>query len=265
MSSETGHKAGALTRLRNYFLTGLVITAPLVITLYLTWTLVKWVDSWIIPYIPAVYNPSTYLPFYLPGAGLLIAAFVITTIGFLTANIIGRSIVSWGENMVDRMPLVRNIYNGLKQIFQTVLSNESASFQKVGLMEYPRKGVWALVFIATDTRGEVAIKLNEKGEDTLSVFLPTTPNPTSGFLLFVRRDEVTILEMGVEDGAKMVISAGLVAPKKNGRKEEGGQKPAAAPVAALVAPASETAGQAARAQTEAPSRKRSRKPAPAQE
>ncbi len=236
MSAEPIQRPGALTRLRNYFLTGFIITAPLVITNYLTWTLVKWVDSWIIPYIPRVYNPSTYLPFNLPGAGLVIAGVLITLIGFLTANIIGRSIWGYGERLLGRMPFVRNIYNGLKQIFQTVLSNESSSFQKVGLMEYPRKGVWALVFIATDTRGEVAVRLSEAGEDTLSVFLPTTPNPTSGFLLFVRRAEVTVLDMSVEDGAKMVISAGLVAPSKDRKSAKPVTGLPAAPEAVIVQP-----------------------------
>lgn len=215
MSTPThSGRSHALTRLRNYFLTGFVITAPLVITLYLIWTFVKWVDSWVIPYVPEIYNPSTYLPYQIPGIGLLIAIFMITIIGFLTANIIGRSIVSYGEHFVGRMPLVRNIYNGLKQIFSTVLSDESSSFQKVGLIEYPRPGLWAIVFIATETRGEVRMRIAEMGHETLSVFLPTTPNPTSGFLLFVPKEQITILDMSVEDGAKLVISAGLVTPKQ---------------------------------------------------
>ena len=111
------------------------------------------------------------------------------------------------------MPLVRNLYSGLKQIFQTVFSQQDTSFEQIGIIEYPRKGLYAIVFIATDTRGEVGDKLKAMGHDTVSVFLPTTPNPTSGFLLFVPRQDVTILDMSVEDGAKLVISAGLVAPE----------------------------------------------------
>ncbi|MFZ1814510.1 MAG: DUF502 domain-containing protein [Rhizobiaceae bacterium] len=217
MSSEPSTGPGAFTRLRNYFLTGFVIIAPLAITAWLIWTFVQWVDSWIIPYIPDVYNPETYLPVDIPGVGLIIAIFLITTIGFLTANIIGRSIVHFGERMLGRMPLVRNLYNGLKQIFETVLSDQTSSFQKVGLIEYPRPGLWAIVFIATETKGEVAKRLHEGGVDTLSVFLPTTPNPTSGFLLFVPRNDIQILEMSVEDGAKLVISAGLVTPGSKGK------------------------------------------------
>ena len=201
-----------MSNLRTYFLTGFIITAPLVITIYLTWSLIEWVDSWIIPYIPAVYNPDNYLSFHVPGFGLFIALFMITIVGFLTANFVGKSIVGLGERFVNRMPVVRNLYSGLKQIFQTVLSDQSGSFQQVGLLEYPRKGLWALVFVATYTRGEVDEVLKKKGHDTLSIFLPTTPNPTSGFLLFVPKKDVTILKLTVEEGAKLVISAGLVVP-----------------------------------------------------
>jgi uncharacterized membrane protein len=199
-------------KLRTYFLTGFIITAPLVITIYLIWTLIEWVDSWIIPYIPKIYNPDNYLSFHVPGFGLLIALFIITIVGFLTANFIGKSIVSLGERIVGRMPVVRNLYSGLKQIFQTVLSDQSGSFEQVGLLEYPRKGLWAIVFVATETKGEVDDILKAKGKETLSIFLPTTPNPTSGFLLFVPKEDVIILDIGVEDAAKLVISAGLVVP-----------------------------------------------------
>lgn len=210
-----------MSRLRTYFLTGFIITAPLVITVYLIWTLIEWVDSWVIPYIPEIYNPDNYLPFHVPGFGLLAAIFLITIVGFLTANIIGKSIVSWGEGLLGRMPLVRNIYNGLKQIFETVLSDQTGSFQEVGLIEYPRKGLWAIVFISTATKGEVDNRLKSVDQDTLSVFLPTTPNPTSGFLLFVPKQDVTILSMSVEDAAKLVISAGLVAAEDHQAQLQG--------------------------------------------
>jgi uncharacterized membrane protein len=142
-------------RLRNYFLTGLIIVAPLAITAYLTWTFIGWVDSWVKPYIPAIYNPDYYLPFAVPGFGLLTALFLITMIGFLTANLVGRSIIAFGESLLDRMPLVRSLYKGLKQIFQTVLAEQSSSFKQAALIEYPRRGLWSIVFIATDTKGEV--------------------------------------------------------------------------------------------------------------
>ncbi|MEQ8481481.1 MAG: DUF502 domain-containing protein [Hoeflea sp.] len=208
--SEKQKRVGASRRLRNYFLTGLIIVAPLAITAYLTWTFVGWVDSWVKPYIPTIYNPDNYLPFAVPGFGLLTALFLITVIGFLTANLVGRSIIAFGESLLDRMPLVRSLYKGLKQIFETVLAEQSSSFKQAALIEYPRRGLWSIVFIATDTKGEVNHRLAE--QDSISVFLPTTPNPTSGFLLFVPREDVMILDMSVEEAAKMVISAGLVSP-----------------------------------------------------
>lgn len=207
------YKSSLMTRLRNYFLTGFVVCAPLAVTAYLTWSFIGWADSWVKPYIPEVYNPDTYLPFQIPGFGLIVALVLITLIGFLTANFIGRTIVSYGEHMLGRMPLVRNIYSGLKQILQTVLSERSNSFKKVGLIEYPRKGLWAIVFLATETEGEVQHELERTTGKTISVFLPTTPNPTSGFLLFVPLSEIRILSMTVEEGAKLVISAGLVTPE----------------------------------------------------
>ena len=186
------------TRLRNYFFTGLVICAPLAITAYLTWTLIEWVDGWVKPYLPDVYNPDRYLPFSVPGFGLLIALVMITIIGFLTANLIGRSIISYGEYLLSRMPVVRNIYSALKQIFETVFREGSDSFQSVVLVEYPRRGIWALAFVATDTLGEVQAKLDAPAGKTVSVFLPTTPNPTSGFLLFVPASDVITMELSVE-------------------------------------------------------------------
>ncbi|WP_420507438.1 DUF502 domain-containing protein [Nitratireductor aquimarinus] len=202
-----------MTRLRNYFLTGFIVTAPLAITAYLAWSMIGWVDSWVKPYIPFRYNPDNYLPFALPGFGLIVALVVITLIGFLTANFIGRTIVNTGESILGRMPLVRSVYRGLKQILETVLSERSDTFKKVGLIEYPRKGLWALVFVATETRGEVQAKVDDDAGQTIAVFLPTTPNPTSGYLLFVPKQDVIELKMTVEEGAKLVISAGLVAPE----------------------------------------------------
>lgn len=210
------HRRGNLAaRLRTYFLTGLVIAAPISITVYITWWFVDLFDNWIKPFVPAQYNPDTYLPFSVPGVGLLFALIGLTFLGALTANLFGRTIVAYGEQMLDRMPIVRNVYKALKQIFETVLSQSQSSFRQVGLIQYPRKGLYAIVFISTDTRGEVLDKAGNGGE-MLSVFLPTTPNPTSGFLLFVPKEDVALLDMTVEEGAKLVISAGLVTPGENG-------------------------------------------------
>ncbi|WP_316862404.1 DUF502 domain-containing protein [uncultured Cohaesibacter sp.] len=205
-------------RMRNYFLTGLVIAAPIGITLYITWAFIGWVDSNVKPYIPKVYNPDNYLPFSVPGVGLVFSIIILTILGFITANYVGRSMLTFGEVLVGRMPLIRNLYKALKQIFETALSQKGQTFRKAAVIEYPRRGLWALAFVATETTGEVAHRIEEHDEHSdnnegyVSVFLPTTPNPTSGFLLFVPRNDVIMLKMGVEDAAKLVISAGLVSP-----------------------------------------------------
>jgi uncharacterized membrane protein len=210
-------------RLRNYFLTGIVVAAPVGITIYLTWAFVHWVDNRVKPLIPAIYNPDNYLPFSVPGVGLLFAILMLTLLGFLTASLVGRSVVGFGESLLDRMPVVRNLYRGLKQIFQTALSQSSRSFQQVGLIEYPRKGVWRVGFIATQAKGEVPERLAD--EDLMALFVPNTPNVTAGFLVYVPRRDVVILDMTVEEAAKMIISAGLVAPESRpqaGRLAPGG-------------------------------------------
>lgn len=202
-----------MTRLRNYFLTGLIVAAPVAITVYIAWSFIGWIDSWVKPYIPARWSPDTYLPFAVPGFGLLVAVIIITTIGFLAANIVGRSIVGFGERLLNRLPMVRGIYKALKQIFETVLSNKSEMFRQVGMVEYPRKGVWSLVFVATEKETEINAKLDKPGDPLIAVFMPCTPNPTTGFLMYVHRSEIVMLDMTIEDGAKLIVSAGLVAPE----------------------------------------------------
>ncbi|MCC6204953.1 MAG: DUF502 domain-containing protein [Hyphomicrobiales bacterium] len=202
-----------MTRLRNYFLTGIIVTAPLAITAYLAWTVIGWVDAWMKPYIPARYNPDTYLDFPIPGVGLIFALLMITFIGFVTANFVGRAIVGFGERLLNRMPLVRNVYNGLKQMFETVLANRSELFNKVALFEYPRKGSWSIVFIAKQQDTEINRALSKQHSRTVAVFRPITPNVTTGYLLFVDERDLIPLDMSVEDAAKMLISAGLVGPE----------------------------------------------------
>ena len=219
--SSGGHekrRTGFAWRLRNYLLTGIVIAAPLSITFYITWTIIRWIDNWVKPWIPFRYNPDNYLPFPVPGFGLIVAVLALIFLGAATANLFGRTIVRYGEMILDRMPLVRSIYRGLKQLFETVLSQTNNSFKYVGLIEYPRKGLWSIVFISTEARGEIAELDVAGGDELYSVFLPTTPNPTSGFLLYVPKKDVIILDMSVEEGAKAVISAGLVVPDAQARK-----------------------------------------------
>ncbi len=202
-----------MTRLRNFFLTGIVVCAPLAITAYIAWTFIHWVNSWVKPYIPANYNPDNYLPFAVPGFGLLVALISITLVGFFAANFIGRSIVHFGERLLHRTPLVRGIYKALKQIFETVLSHKNEMFSTVGLVEYPRKGVWSLVFVASEKETEINVKLDKPGDPLIAVFMPCTPNPTTGFLMYVYKSEIVVLDMTIEDGAKLIVSAGLVAPE----------------------------------------------------
>ncbi len=213
-----GTKISGMTRLRNYFLTGFIVCAPLAITAYIAWSFIGWVDSWVKPYIPARYSPDTYLAFPVPGFGLIVALVLITLIGFLTANIVGRAIVNFGERLLGRMPLVRGIYRSLKQIFETVLSNKGDMFNQVGLVEYPRKDVWSLVFVAGEKETEIGEKLDKPGDPLIAVFMPCTPNPTTGFFFYLPRREVVELSISVEDGAKLIMSAGLIQPgEQNGK------------------------------------------------
>lgn len=242
------------TRLRNNFLTGLIIVGPVTITIYIVWWFIDLIDSWaeplmdssvkpliqnwLRPLFPEGFAPENILPFTLPGIGLIFMVFVIMVIGALAANLLGRSVLNWGEGILGRMPVVRSLYRATKQIFETVLSEKGTSFQKVGLVEYPRRGIFAIVFISTETTGEILDRVDD-GTGLVSVFLPTTPNPTSGFLLFVPKSEVVILDMTVEEGAKMVISAGLVSPEyqneleqlaEEARGKDTASKPGAQPV-----------------------------------
>lgn len=207
-------------RLRTYFLTGLIIAAPLFITIFITWNFIQWVDGNVLPLVPSAWRPDSYLPFVIPGFGVVAAVLVITFIGFMTANLLGRRLVSLGESILDQMPLIRNLYRGLKQIFETVLTDKAKAFQQVALVEYPRPGLYAIAFVAAEARGEVAHHLECDDDVAVGVFIPTTPNPTSGFLIFVRRSELTFLDMSIEDAAKLVISAGLVTPEFEGKKVE---------------------------------------------
>ncbi len=198
-------------RLRNYFLTGIVVAAPLTITVYLAWAFVSTIDNEITPLIPTKYNPETYLAFSIPGLGVVIMVVFLTLLGALAANLFGRTLIRVGERLLDRMPVIRSIYGTLKQIFETVISQHSNSFKEVVLVEYPRPGLWAIAFVTSETKGEIAEKMDGA---MANVFLPTTPNPTSGFLLFVPRADLVALDMTVDDGIRYVISAGLVTPPR---------------------------------------------------
>ena len=198
------------TKIRGYFLTGIIVTAPIGLTFYVSFLFIGFIDSKVRNIIPVKYHYDNILPFEIPGIGLLIVFIMLTFIGFLTAGIIGRYIIKLGERIIARLPIIRSVYGALKQIFESVLKTSSKSFREVVLIEYPRKGIWAIGFITGDTKGEVQESLKD---ELVNVFLPTTPNPTSGFLLFVPRKDLRVLNMNVEEGIKMVISGGIVTPK----------------------------------------------------
>lgn len=205
--SEAPPKQTLLGRLRNYFLTGLVISAPLFITFYIVSIVVNALDGLFRPFIPVVYRPETYLPFNLPGTGVVLALVLLTLIGWLAANLLGRSLVSFSDRVIRKMPVVGSVYSALRQIFKAAVRQDASSFSQVALIEYPRKGLFSIAFVTNDADSRV--QKGAGGIDMVAVFLPTTPNPTSGFLLFVPRSDLIILDMSVEEGARLVISAGL--------------------------------------------------------
>lgn len=196
-------------RMRAYLFAGILVTAPIGITLYLTWVIVHFIDSQVMPLIPQQYNPENFLPFSVPGIGLIVMLVSLTLIGWLTAGILGRWMIRLSEHLMARMPVVRNVYGAIKQIMETVMAQQSSAFREVVLIEYPRRGIWAVGFITGGTVGEVQ---NVTDDTMVNIFLPTTPNPTSGFLLFLPNRDVYRLSMTVEEGIKMVISAGIVTP-----------------------------------------------------
>jgi uncharacterized membrane protein len=198
---------GMMSRLRNYFLTGLVLVGPLFITANLTWWFINWVDDLVRPFIPAAYRPETYLPMHIPGTGLIIALLALTVLGFLTANLVGRTLVEAGENILNRMPVVRPIYKSLKQIFETLFSNSGSSFRRVGLVEFPGPGMWSLVFLSQPPGANIASRLPE-GEH-VSAFMPCTPNPTTGFFFYIPRRDVIDLDITVETAMTLLMSAGM--------------------------------------------------------
>ncbi|MGN6410985.1 MAG: DUF502 domain-containing protein [Nitrobacter sp.] len=209
---------GVIARFRNYFLTGLIVAGPVAITLYLTWWFVNWVDNLVRPFVPITYRPETYLPFGVPGSGLIVAVFALTMLGFLTANLIGRTLVDFGENILGRMPVVRAIYRGLKQVFETLFSGSGSSLRKVGLVEFPSPGMWSIVLISQVPSANVAERLPGQ-EEHISVFLPCAPNPTTGFFFYVPKSKVVEVDMSTEEAATLIMSAGVVQPNSDQQKK----------------------------------------------
>ena len=211
LGGAPAHSSHLGARLRGYFLTGLIVVGPMAITLYVVWWFINLVDAWVKPLIPNAYLPETYLPFNVPGVGLIVGILGLMLAGALTANLFGRTLLSHGEMMLDRMPVVRGVYRLFKQIFQTIFSNSGSSFKRVGLIEFPRRGLYCIVFLAGDPPVEVDDKIGG-GNPLITVFMPNGPNPTTGFIVFVPAREVILLDLAVEDAAKLIVSAGLVGP-----------------------------------------------------
>ena len=208
-----------LARLRTSFLTGIVVIAPVALTLWLIWSVIGWFDGFVLPFVPDAYRPEQILntifgydlKLNIRGVGVVVFLVFATLVGWLAKGLIGRSFIRYAENLVNRMPVVRSFYSGIKQIAETVFAQQERSFEKACMIEYPRKGIWAIGFISTTAKGEIAERNSSKGP-MVSVFVPTTPNPTSGFLLFFPKADIVELDMSIEDAAKLVISAGLVYP-----------------------------------------------------
>ena len=208
-----------LARLRTSFLTGIVVIAPVALTIWLIWSVIGWFDGFVLPFVPDAYRPENILntifgydlKLNIRGVGVVVFLVFATLVGWLAKGLIGRSFIKYAENLVNRMPVVRSFYSGIKQIAETVFAQQERSFEKACMIEYPRKGIWAIGFVSTTAKGEIAARNSKKGP-MVSVFVPTTPNPTSGFLLFFPKADIIELDMSIEDAAKLVISAGLVYP-----------------------------------------------------
>ncbi len=208
-------KPGRFAGLRASFLTGIVVIAPVALTVWLVWGIIGWVDGVVLPLVPYTFQPEKYIGINLRGIGVFIFLIFTIVVGWIAKGLIGKSLINFAESLVDRMPVVRTIYSGVKQIAETVFAQSERSFEKACLIQYPRKGIWAIGFISTTAKGEIAERAETSGA-LMSIFLPTTPNPTSGFLLFLPKEDVIELDMSVEEAAKLVISAGLVYPDQNG-------------------------------------------------
>jgi len=199
-----------MSRIRTYFLTGLIVAGPVAVTAWLIWWFVTWVDNLVRPLIPVSYRPETYLPVNIPGLGLIIVFLALTLLGFLTANLIGRKLVEFGDSLLDHMPIVRPIYRTAKQIFQTLFSKSDSSFRRVGLVEFPSPGMWSLVFLTQSPTTEISDRLPPT--EHVSAFMPCTPNPTTGFFFYVPRHAVIDLDITVEQAMTLIMSAGIVQP-----------------------------------------------------
>ena len=224
MSEPTHHpphrRPGLLSGLRASFLTGIVVIAPIGLTFYLLWTVMGWIDGVVLPLVPVRWRPEHYIGINLRGVGVIFFFVFTVLIGWIAKGMIGRSLLGWGESLVNQTPVVRTVYGGVKQIAETVFAQQEKSFEKACMVEFPRRGIWRIAFIVTPAKGELT-KMATPGQEILTAFVPSTPNPTTGFLIYVPREDVIELDMPIEDAVKIIISAGLVTPSDRRPEPEG--------------------------------------------
>jgi uncharacterized membrane protein len=213
IESQMDGKRGISGRLRGYFLAGILVTAPIAITIYLTYVFFDFIDSSVKNILPLEQLPLEYQPYALPGAGIVAAILFFMLIGWFATNILGRLLLKISDYILHRMPVMSKLYGAIQQIVETIMASQSQAFRDVVMLEYPRKGTWSIGFVTGTSEGEVQ---SHTEVETINVFVPTTPNPTSGFLLFVPRTDLKYLDMNVEEGIKLVVSAGIITPKTKG-------------------------------------------------
>ncbi len=202
-------KNGIGARLRRYFFTGIVVTVPITITLWSAWWFLNFIDVLVASIIPAEFNPNTYLPFSIPGLGLIITVMFFTMIGFLARNFLGRMIIRTSEYIVGRMPILNTVYNALKQVFEMTIGTQSTAFRDVVLFQYPHPNSWTVGFVTGVTPGE--IQSVGGGSEVLNIYIPVTPT-TAGFVVFVPKKDVIYLSMSVEEAVKLIASGGIIVP-----------------------------------------------------
>ncbi|MEP6341934.1 MAG: DUF502 domain-containing protein [Maricaulaceae bacterium] len=211
--AKSEEKKSLFRSIRNGIITGIIVVLPVAATItFISW-IVTGVDGFVLRYLPTSWNPENFIGVAVPGIGLLIGLMGLWVLGTLASNFIGRSVIGFGERIVSRVPLVSNIYGALKQIVNVVAAQKDTAFQEVCLIEYPRPGLWAVGFITADLKGAPREHLDD---GHVCVFVPTTPNPTSGFLLFSQKNDLKVLDMTPEEGVKLIISGGMVASNEEG-------------------------------------------------
>ncbi len=197
--------------LKTYFFTGILVTAPIAITLYVAWEVITYVDQFVAGFIPQKYNPNELLPYGIPGIGVILLFIFFTLIGMLTANFIGQALIKFGYRIISKMPVISGLYNAISKILETLLgSGKNKAFRQPVLVEYPRRDLWTIAFITGPVYDGISEKLND--DTLLAIYVPTTPNPTSGFFLYIPKKDVIMLDMSVEEALKLILSTGIINP-----------------------------------------------------